>query len=75
MDFYSTELLIENVRIPYMVYPEGDRLFFKPSRTGGSKDAPVFWVQKSGDMWNPLNITDTKITDQVRAAILQHQAH
>ena len=72
MASYSTELLIENVRIAYVVHQEGDRFFFKPSQSVGVKDVPVFWVQKTGDLWNPINITDQKITEQVRATILQH---
>ena len=73
MDLYSTDLLIENVLVSYMVYREGDRLFFKPSRTIGGKNVPVFWVEKKGDTWNPINITDKKFIDQVRADILQHK--
>ena len=73
MVLYSTELLIENVPVPYQVYREGDRLFFKPSRTLAGNDVKVFWVEKSGDTWNPINITDQKFIEQVRADILQHQ--
>ena len=73
MALYSTDLLIENVPVSYMVYQEGNRLFFKPERMVGKKDVPVFWVVKTGDTWNPINISDKKFIEQVRADILKHQ--
>ena len=61
MVLYSTELLIENVPVPYQVYREGVRLFFKPSRTLAGNDVKVFWVEKKRGHLEPHQYHGSKI--------------
>jgi len=72
MILYSTHLLHASVMVPYRVYKEGSRLFFKPSEMEKGGDLPLFWVEKIDDVWKPINLTDKKLIEQVQEDILQH---
>jgi hypothetical protein len=73
MFLYLTELLIEDFVIQYEVYKEGKRLFFKPLKTIDSIDVPIFWVEKTFDAWNPMNIEDERFIKHVREDISKHE--
>jgi hypothetical protein len=74
MTLFSTTLTLKNKAVPYQVYKEGDRLFFKPADTNSGTDAPIFWVRNSGGVWKPINITDIELIKQVQANIAGHFA-
>ena len=75
MILYSTNLVIEDFVIPYEVYKEGHRLFFKPLKIVEGVDSPIFWVTKVSDTWELLNIEDEKFIKQVQDDILKHQVN
>ena len=72
MILYSTYLPHASVMVPYGVYKEGTRLFFKPSETGKVPDLPLFWVEKIDNVWKPINLTDKIFIEKVQEDILQH---
>ena len=74
MNLFTTTLTLKNKAVPYQVYREGDRLFFKPLDTGNGTDAPIFWVRNSGGVWKPININDAHLVKQVQANISDHYA-
>jgi hypothetical protein len=73
MFLYSTSLLIEGRFIPYEVFREGSRLFYKPSEKFTRFDRPLFWVAKVEGVWIPLNVEDEKFVKQVQDDILKHK--
>lgn len=73
MMLYATTLLIEDFPVPYQVYKEGNRLFFKPAVIVKDLHPPIFWVTESGGFWEPVNIQDEHFKDQIKANIAQHQ--
>ncbi len=74
MTLFTTTLTLKNMMVPYHVYKEGDRLFFKPADMNSGKDAPIFWVRNSGGVWKPINITDIQLIRQVQVIIARHFA-
>ena len=74
MTLFSTTLILKNKTVPYQVYKEGDRLFFKPVDIDNGMDAPIFWVRNSGGVWKPININDVQLVKQVQANISDHFA-
>ncbi len=75
MNLYSTELLIEHNVIPYEVYKEGSRIFFKPLKPNVEINTPLFWVAKIDGIWKPINIGDEKFIKQVQEDLLKHNVH
>jgi hypothetical protein len=65
--------MIEDMAIPYQVYQEGNRLFFKPTVVLQDHPAPIFWVTKSGGVWEPMNIQDEAFKNQIKTNIARHQ--
>jgi len=74
MTLFNTTLILKNKAVPYQVYKEGDRLFFKPVDMNSGTDAPIFWVRNSGGVWKPINITEVQLIKQVQANISGHYA-
>ena len=74
MTLFTTTLILKNKAVPYQVYKEGDRLFFKPVAIDSATDAPIFWVRNSGGVWKPININDVQLIKQVQANISDHYA-
>ena len=72
MTLFTTTLTLKNKAVPYQVFSEGDRLFFKPLDMGNGTDAPLFWVRNSGGVWKPININDVQLVKQVQANISDH---
>lgn len=72
MLLYTTELLIENVLIPYQVFKEGSRIFFKPVENNIVVNAPIFWVARTDGSWKPINIDNDTFLQQVQEDILKH---
>ncbi len=75
MHLYTTELLIEDIPIPYEVYKEGSRMFFKPLKSNTGIDAPIFWVAEINGEWQPININDEIFIKQVQEDILKHNLY
>lgn len=73
MMLYATTLLIEDFAVPYQVYKEGNRLFFKPAVIYKDLTTPIFWVTESGGFWEPMNIQDEHFRNQIKDNIAEHQ--
>ena len=74
MTLFNTTLILKNKAVPYQVYKEGDRLFFKPVDMNSGTDAPIFWVRNSAGVWKPINVSDIHLIKQVQANISDHFA-
>lgn len=74
MMLYATTLMIDDFAVPYQVYKEGNRLFFKPMALVQNGAAPLFWVAESGGLWEPMNIQDEQFKAQIKDNIARHQA-
>ena len=75
MFLYSTVLLIDYYVIPYEVYKEGDRLFFKPLKMVEGINLAIFWVKKIDNLWKPMNIGDEIFLYHVHDDILKHEVY
>ncbi|WP_132052648.1 hypothetical protein [Pseudocnuella soli] len=73
MMLYATTLMIDDFAVPYQVYKEGNRLFFKPMALVQNGAAPLFWVAESGGLWEPMNIQDEQFKTQIKDNIARHQ--